>query len=126
MHDCLFRNRASAAWVAFGDFDEYMLAAFKPPSSIRTFLHDQMLETPSPPWISHGGHYFFEYCEQPLWGPSQRKFAVEILPFRLAEPMCHSPEGGAPLDQNKCPEAFGRRKDFVDPRKVRRRERVWG
>lgn len=38
MHDCLYRNRETASWVAYGDFDEYLEAVFTPPQTIRGFL----------------------------------------------------------------------------------------
>lgn len=121
MHHCLYQNRESAGWVAYGDLDEYLEAPFTPPQPIKSFLRDLQRRTPPTAYVSHGCYHFYNVCEEPIWGAGQPKYAVELLPYRPAEAFCqrtrNTPAADAPSDL--CPDAFGRRKAIVNPRMVR-------
>lgn len=79
MHDCVFRSRDTAAWVSFGDFDEYVVELFPPPVTLRGFLAQQLEELT--PWLSYGLASFLPLCTKALW-EDQNRFGVERALFR--------------------------------------------
>lgn len=109
-HDCLFRNRETARWVAFGDLDEYLVVP--PPASLPSILTRHQ----DAAYISHGAYrYSVERCEaEDVFAPTQAKYAVEMLVYREREPFCD--EKGK--DKSRCTNYYGHRKMFQNPRKV--------
>lgn len=110
-YDCLFRNRETADWVGFGDFDEYMVDHFPRPRTFRGFLCEQTGWGVA--YLSYGNFEFARECnETNLWDPSLGRFAVEFPQKRARYATCVPGERKHP---NDCQ---GRRKFFANPRRV--------
>lgn len=110
-YDCLFRNRETADWVAYGDFDEYMVDSFPRPRTLRGFLCEQTGWGVA--FLSYGNFEFTRDCNQTdLWNPSLGRMAVEYPLTRTKYATCYPGERSHP---NDCQ---GRRKFFANPRRV--------
>lgn len=112
MHDCLYRTRETARWVAFHDFDEYL--EVPPPSTLPAIL----AENADKPFITHGCYnYNVDLCEgETAWGPKDGKYAVEMMLLRGKKPHCG---GGGNQDPEWCLDGLGHRKFIYNPRMVR-------
>ncbi|CAI5459255.1 unnamed protein product [Closterium sp. Yama58-4] len=113
MHDCMYRMRTQAEWIAFHDLDEYLVVP--PPATLPTFLH----RFESLPYITLGTYVFSAHiCEEDgpedVWGEEEKRFAVERMLQRRKNPYCLRGED----DPKVCIDYFGHRKIFVNPRKV--------
>lgn len=111
MHDCLFRNRNIARWVAFHDYDEYLDAPG--PKSVPAILQ----ENKAMAFVSHGCFtYDVAKCEgtRDVWDPQGQFLAVERVLTRSKHPFCEK-EGE---DPNLCLDGSGHRKFFANPRMV--------
>ncbi|GJP51134.1 hypothetical protein CLOM_g10301, partial [Closterium sp. NIES-68] len=112
MHDCLYRMRQQADWVAFHDLDEYL--AVPPPASVPALLE----RFASLPYITLGMHVFSAHlCEEgpeDVWGAEEKRFAVERMVQRRKQPYCLRGED----DPKVCVDYYGHRKMFLNPRKV--------
>ncbi|CAI6009155.1 unnamed protein product, partial [Closterium sp. NIES-65] len=113
MHDCMYRMRTQADWVAFHDLDEYL--ALQPPATLPTILH----RFESLPYITLGTYVFSAHiCEEDgpedVWSEEEKRFAVERMLQRRKKPYCLRGED----DPKVCIDYYGHRKMFVNPRKV--------
>lgn len=114
MHDCLFRNRNDARWVAYLDYDEYLDAPG--PKTVPGILE----ENKEMSFVSHGCYtYDVAKCEgtHEVWDPQGQFLAVERVLTRSKQPFCEK-EGE---DPNVCLDGSGHRKFFANPRLVRPR-----
>lgn len=98
MHDCLFRNRDTAEWIAYGDFDEYMVVPFAASLSLSAFLSRYASQRP---WVSYGSYIFARYCDghstpwgRVLGGKGERTQARRRLQERSAEGQVRESGGG--------------------------------
>jgi hypothetical protein len=111
MHDCLYRNRETARWVAFHDFDEYL--EVPPPQTLPGIL----AENEGKPYVTHGCYnYNVDMCEgEEGWAPETGKFVVERMLLRANHPHCAAGHGN---DSEVCVDGFGHRKVIYNPRMV--------
>lgn len=116
VNDCLHRNRGLAAWVAYMDFDEYLVVkdlrgGIQPTSSVRQFLKTRMEGYSH---FSHGCYSFALLADEPPWEASEKKLAVELMRFHDASPYCISKK----FRPHVCPRHYGYRKMIVDTGRV--------
>lgn len=110
MHDCLYRTRDLAQWVAFHDFDEYVEAVT--PLTVPGLLAKHADKA----WLTHGcyAHDIDKCGDADVWDPALGQYAVEVLQFRVPNPFCED-KGQSP---EYCIMGPGHRKLIYNPRKV--------
>lgn len=111
MNDCLYRNRETAQWVAFHDFDEYL--DVKPPHTVLSVLDKHKDSTAA---VTHGAFVYrvglWELDQ--LWNNTE--FAVELLHFKEETPYCIKPQS----DPSVCIWGEGYRKVIANPRRLKK------